>query len=101
MDLLFGLDFRKNILFTTFATEQIASNLICRIDEKSEETGNSLSLACGIHTNDAPISPEFESKLGKSEKSTDCESLVIHTPFESNIDSKKKLNYLTNLSTVF
>ena len=75
----------KNLLCTIFAAEQRGNKLIYLIDEKLEETGKSLSLACGIHTNDPPMFPPLWSKLGKSEKSTDCPLLVLHTLFESGI----------------
>ena len=79
--------------------EQIGNNLLYLIDEKSDETGKSLSLACAIHTNDPPICPSFWSKLGKSKKSTEFPSLVLHTPFESNIYWVKKFILIN--STVF
>ena len=88
------VDLKKNLLCTIFAAEQRGNKLIYLIDEKLEETGKSLSLACGIHTNDPPMFPPLWSKLEKSEKSTDCPLLVLHTLFESSIyrvKDRKKL----------
>ena len=48
---------KRNLLCTIFAAEQRGNKLIYLIDEKLEETGKSLSLACGIHTNDPPMFP--------------------------------------------
>ena len=73
----------------------MGKNLICSIDEISEETGKSLSMECGVHTNDVSVSPRVGSKFGKSsEKSTNSESLVFHSPFASNIYRGKKYFFL-------